>query len=84
MSATTFTPPQLAARWKCKPETVRTLIETGVLRGFSLSPPGTRRPRWRIGLDVVIAYESGERQRPQQAPKNRKGRRRAECPAGPF
>ena len=39
---TIFSPPQVAERWKCKPETVRHLLEAGTLRGFTLSPPGTR------------------------------------------
>ena len=78
-----FTPPQVAARWKCKPETVRRLLETGALRGFIVSPPGTRRPRWRVTLDAVIAYETGESE--VKAPTGpRRRTRRSVAPAGPF
>lgn len=80
----TFTPPAVAKRWACKPETVRKLIEAGVLRGFSVSPPGTRRPHYRITLDAVLAYESGETSKPTEAKPRRSRRRRAECPNGPF
>lgn len=79
-----LTPPEVAARWRCKPETVRRLLACGALRGYSLSPPGTRRPRWRVTLDAVLAYEAGERADPATLTPRRTHRRRAECPAGPF
>lgn len=79
---TVFTPPKVAERWSCKPETVRALLETGQLRGFKISPPGTKRPRWRVTLDAVIEYEAGSQPTTPSSPPRRK--RRREFPAGPF
>jgi hypothetical protein len=79
---TVFTPPQVAARWKCKPESVRLLIETGRLCGFTISPPGTKRPHWRITLDAVLAYESGAATTPP--PNSKRRRQRTAVPGGPF
>lgn len=59
-----LTPPELAARWRCKPETVLSLIRSGRLRGFTLSPPGSKRPRWRIAPDAITEYESRHEARP--------------------
>lgn len=80
----TLTPPQVAARWKCKPETVHKLIEAGLLRAFTLSPPGTKRKRWRVTLDAVLAYEAGDTSKAVEAKPRRSRRRWAEVPAGPF
>jgi hypothetical protein len=81
---TVLTPPQLATRWKAKPETVRRLLETGQLRGFTISPPGTKKRHWRITLDAVLAYESGDSTSAQAQPKQRRRLVRAEAPVGPF
>lgn len=59
-----LTPPQLAARWRCKAETVLALIRAGRLRAFTLSPPGTSRPRWRIAPDAVVEFEARHEARP--------------------
>lgn len=56
----TFTPNDLAARWNCDAETVLALIHRGALRAFTLSPPGCKRPRWKISATTVVAYEAGE------------------------
>lgn len=80
---TTFTPPEVARRWRCKPDAVRGLLLAGLLKGFTISPPGTRRPHWRITLTAVEAYERGER--PQQVPySTRQNRRQLAIPDGPF
>jgi hypothetical protein len=79
-----LTPPQIAARWKAKPETVRRLLETGQLHGFTVSPIGAKRPRWRVTLDAVLAYEAGDS---LPLPTKAKSRRRSTVvavPAGPF
>lgn len=81
---TVLTPPQVAARWKAKPDTIRKLLETGRLRGFTVSPPGTKRARWRITLDAVLAYEAGEFTPVPEPSKPRRQSRRAAVPAGPF
>ncbi len=81
---TVFTPPQVATRWKCKPETIRKLLETGRLIGFTVSPPGTKRPHWRVTLDAVLAYEAGDTQPEQKTTRASRRKRRREVPAGPF
>lgn len=81
---TVFTPPQVAARWGCKPDTVCRLLKSGALRGFTLSPPGTKRPRWRVSLDAVLAYEAGECTPDRSPSKPRRRATRQEQPSGPF
>lgn len=84
MTVTVLTPPQIAARWKCKPETARKLLETGQLVGFKISPTGAKRPRWRVTLDAVLAYEAGEKTLAQPTPRPRRRPARAAAPVGPF
>jgi hypothetical protein len=79
-----FTPPQLAARWKAKPETVRRLLETGQLAGFVVSPVGAKRPRWRITLDAVIEYENSGKPALTKQKKSRRQSIRDAVPTGPF
>jgi hypothetical protein len=79
-----FTPPEIAKRWKAKPETVRKLLETGQLVGFTVSPIGSKRPRWRISLNAVLAYEAGESTPAPEPPKARRRSGRVAVPAGPF
>jgi hypothetical protein len=79
-----LTPPQVARRWHAKPETVRRLLESGVLRGFSVSAPGTKRPRWRVTLAAVVAYEAGETAPATIAEKPHRRRKRTAVPTGPF
>jgi hypothetical protein len=83
---TVFTPPQIAKRWRTKPETVIRLLQAGVLRGFSVSPPGTKRRRWRVSIDELLRYESGEvTQTPMPSrSRRRRQRQRQAAPAGPF
>lgn len=53
-----YSPPQLAKLWGVDPGTILTHIRAGRLRAFSTSPPGTRRPRWRIAPSAVAEFES--------------------------
>jgi hypothetical protein len=78
-----FTPPKIAERWRTKPETVIRLLQAGVLRGFTVSPPGTKRRRWRVSIDELLRYESGE-VTPAPTPRRSRRRRRLEAPTGPF
>jgi hypothetical protein len=84
MTVNVLTPPQVAARWKCKPESVRKLLEAGALRGFMVSPPGTKRPHWRVTLDAVINYESGTYRQEQDFGSRRRRVRKEGIPTGPF
>lgn len=57
---TSYKPLTLAERWHCSAEHVLTLIHSGRLAAFSLSKPGSKRPRYRISAEAVAAYESGQ------------------------
>ncbi|MBX3437236.1 MAG: hypothetical protein KF861_07090 [Planctomycetaceae bacterium] len=78
----TLTPPELARRWRCKPDAVRLLLERGLLAGFNVADPDATRPRWRISLDAVLAFEAGRRPEPEQ-PRRRK-QSKTPVPTGPF
>jgi hypothetical protein len=78
-----LTPPQIAKRWRTKPETVIRLLQAGVLRGFTVSPPGTKRRRWRVSIEELLRYESGEVP-PAPTPRRSRRRQRLAAPAGPF
>lgn len=56
----TFSPADLAERWNCDSEAVLGLIRRGAIRAFTLSPPGSKRPRWRVARAVVEAFEAGQ------------------------
>ena len=54
----TLTPPELARRWRVKPERVIVWIKSGELRAFDVSSrPGEGRPRYRIPIDAVHEFE---------------------------
>ena len=75
-----LTPPQIADRWGVSPESVLGLLKRGALKGFTTSPPTAKRPRWRVTLSAVEAYEAGEVQvAPSPAPS---ARRRSRQPSG--
>ncbi|WP_410000387.1 helix-turn-helix domain-containing protein [Planctomyces sp. SH-PL14] len=65
-----FSPTELAARWNCTPETILAMIRRGTLRAFTLSPPGCKRPRWRVSRAAVEDYEAGPVQvKPPEQPR---------------
>jgi len=72
--ANCVTPPELAKRWRAKPETIIALIRSGALRAFTLSPAGSSRPRWKISADAVVEYENRHAAKPPAAtpPRRRK------------
>jgi hypothetical protein len=57
MKSPVLTPPQLSARWRVSPEKVISMIRSGALHGFDVSSPGSKRPRYRINISEVIAFE---------------------------
>ena len=74
-----LTPPQVAKRWRSKPEAVRELCERRLLAGFKVG-----KSHWRITLAAVEAYEQGRAQ-PQPEPKpNRRRRAAITNIEGPF
>lgn len=78
MRKVAFTPPEIAKRWGCKPGRVVTLIKSGRLAGFSLSPEDCKRKRWRVMLSEVERFERGEPAVTAAKPSRRKRRRNTE------
>lgn len=72
-----YTPPQVAERWGVKPESVIALIRRGSLPAFTVSPPTSRRPRWKITEAAVADFENG-RQEPQAATTKRPRRKQGD------
>jgi excisionase family DNA binding protein len=56
---TYLTPPQYAKRLGVKPDTVVGWIRSGELRAINVARRDAKRPRYRISLDSVIAFENG-------------------------
>ena len=55
----TLTPPELARRWRVKPERIIAWIRAGELRAFNVaSRPGVGKPRYRIPQDAIIEFEN--------------------------
>jgi hypothetical protein len=68
-----WTPPEIAARWRVSEDKVLNLIRTGRLRAFDVASPGSTRPRWRVTLSSLLAFEAGTSPGSPQ-PKKRKRR----------
>lgn len=58
MLARDLTPADLADKWQCSTDHVIDLVRRGHLKGHSISPPGSKRPRYRIAHSAVSEYES--------------------------
>lgn len=58
IEATTLTPPEVARRWRVKSDKVVSMIRAGRLPAFDVASPGSSRPRFRIRLADVEAYEN--------------------------
>ena len=71
------TPQEQAELWHCSTEHVLDLIRDGRLKAFSLSKPGSKRPRWRFSTDAITEYESQHQAQVATKPA-RRTRRRAE------
>lgn len=72
MTKPAFTPPELARRWRCTPETVLAKIHRGELRAFTLSSQTAKRRRWRITPDAIAEYEALHGAVPPDKPAQRK------------
>jgi len=72
--SSTVSPPQLARRYRCKPEKIIGLIRAGKLAAFSIASEGAKRPRYRIDLREVEAFELRRSVLP--APKSTRRRKR--------
>jgi len=72
MTNSSLTPPEVAVRWRVSPEKVVTMIRKGVLCGFDVALPGSKRPRFRINLSEIIAFEERRSARPAVKSPRRK------------
>ena len=73
MTRASFTPPELADRWAVTPDKVLQLIRAGELAAVNLAlrtGPGCR-PRWRIALAAVEAFERRRAASPVVKPQRR-------------
>lgn len=52
-----LTPPQIADRLACKPETVIGWIRSGELAAINLARPGCIKPRYRISPQALADFE---------------------------
>ncbi len=52
-----LTPPQIADRLACKPETVIGWIRTGELAAINLARPGCIKPRYRVSPQALADFE---------------------------
>ena len=69
-----YTPPEVAKEWwKCSPDRVVDLIKSGKLRAFTLSPPGCKRPHWKIPEEAILEFELANQPKPP-TPKPRRRR----------
>ena len=69
-----FSITELARRWSCKPDHVRSLIRSGRLVALDVSlAEGSRRPTYRIMLEV-LRFEAARSTRPTPKPSKRRKR----------
>lgn len=54
---TKLTPPEVARRYGISPEKVHAWIRSGELRAIDVANQGSRRPRYRIDLADLEAFE---------------------------
>jgi hypothetical protein len=69
-----FTPPQLARRWQVSRSKILGWLARGEIRGIDLATRRGGRPRWRIPLDAVLAFEQARAAVPaaQSAPRRKR------------
>jgi hypothetical protein len=73
----TFTPPELAARWRVKASKVLGWIRSGELSAFDVSSkPGIGRPRYRVAAEAAELFEARRAAGPT-APRSRSKKRTA-------
>jgi hypothetical protein len=67
-----YTPPKLAKRWGCDDGKVHRYIRSGELRAINLATEPSGRPRWRIALSDILAFERNRMNAPPPTPSPRK------------
>jgi hypothetical protein len=61
-----FTPPEIAARLRVKPERVVSWIRRGELTGVNLAERGSKRPRYRVSQIALDAFLAARQECPKQ------------------
>lgn len=51
------TPPQVAAKFCCKPETVIGWIKSGELKAINIARLGSMKPRYRVSPEALELFE---------------------------
>lgn len=69
-----LTPPELAKRWRVSPDKILSMIGRGDLAAFNVASNPAGRPRWRIRMADVEAFETGRAAAPRE-PKRRRRRK---------
>lgn len=77
MTGQVLKPIELAERWQCSADHVRDLIHSCRLPAFKIGG-GHKRPRYRITLAAVLAYEAGEQLEVVRPRSTRRASRRTE------
>jgi len=72
---THLTVPEIAAQWRCNVDKVRRFIETGELRGINIAQSLNTRPRYRVKVEDVAAFEDRRAAASVTAPKVSRVRR---------
>jgi hypothetical protein len=73
MTATPMmTPPEVARRWRVSPDKVVGFIRSGMLRAADLASATSSRPRYRIDMADVLAFEASRAAKPLPKPIRRR------------
>jgi hypothetical protein len=59
-----FTPPQLAALWGVGSGKILGFIKSGELTAVDFAPRGSKRPRYLIDREAIIAFEASRAVKP--------------------
>ena len=58
VDACSFSPPELARRWRVSPDKVVGWIRSGELAAFNVAARPGGRPRWRVSPEAMAAFEA--------------------------
>lgn len=76
----TFTPSELAERWKIHEDNVRLLITSGELDGINVAQKNAKRPTYRVHKSAVEAFELKRRTNHEDEAPRRVTRERTQKP----
>ena len=72
----TYTPADIAARYRVTPETVAAWIRAGELSAVNVGRrANTKKPRWRITADALAAFEAARAAAPTPTPARSRRKR---------